>query len=468
MSDDQEELYQEQHGDHIGQCGDLLGLAGEDLDDGVGDEADADGMADGAGDGHGDEHQRDGHHLVQIVEVHILQTHDHQHAHIDEGGGGGRRGNDGGDGGNEDAGQEENAGGEGGQACAAAGLHAGGGLHEGGDGGGTGAGAGHGADGVGQEGFLHVGHVAVLIHHAGTGGGAHQGADGIEHVDHAEGDHQGDGGEPADLQKAVEVKLEEGRLHHVGEGRHKGSSGEGREGIHAQHREVADPVDDGRHQHAQQHRGLDAFLGQDHGDEEAHEHGHHSEDHGGVAAAHSGLGHAGGQRAEEVPHHVEGAAIFRVHAHVGTQADVHQHEADGGGDAKAHTQRDGVDDLLPDVENGEDQKDDALQQNDDQGGLEGLDIAHAGEGHDVGNHHGKEAVEAHAGGQCEGLVGQKRHAEHGQCGGDAGGQEHTVPKGRTRIKVGEQVGVQGDDVGHGHEGGKTGQDLRADSGAVFL
>ena len=48
------------------------------------------------------------------------------------------------------------------------------------------------------------------------------------------------------------------------------------------------------------------------------------------------------------------------------------------------------------------------------------------------------------------------------------GQEHTVPEGRTRIKVGEQIGVQGDDVGHGHEGGKTGQDLRADSGAVFL
>ena len=32
-SDDQEELDEEQRGDHIGQRGDVLGLAGEDLDD---------------------------------------------------------------------------------------------------------------------------------------------------------------------------------------------------------------------------------------------------------------------------------------------------------------------------------------------------------------------------------------------------------------------------------------------------
>ena len=41
------------------------------------------------GDGHTDEHQRNGNHLVHIAEVYILQTHQHENAHIDEGGGSG-------------------------------------------------------------------------------------------------------------------------------------------------------------------------------------------------------------------------------------------------------------------------------------------------------------------------------------------------------------------------------------------
>ena len=60
ISRDEEELDEEQHGDDVGQRRDVLGLAGEYLDDGVGDEAEADAVADGAGDGHADEHDRGG------------------------------------------------------------------------------------------------------------------------------------------------------------------------------------------------------------------------------------------------------------------------------------------------------------------------------------------------------------------------------------------------------------------------
>ena len=56
-SDDGEELHQEQRRDDIGQDGDLLGAAGEHLDDGVGDHGQADAVADRAGDGHGQQHQ---------------------------------------------------------------------------------------------------------------------------------------------------------------------------------------------------------------------------------------------------------------------------------------------------------------------------------------------------------------------------------------------------------------------------
>ena len=55
-----EELDEEQRGDHIRQRAHVLGLAGEHLDEGVGDEAEANGVADGAGDRHADEHDRHG------------------------------------------------------------------------------------------------------------------------------------------------------------------------------------------------------------------------------------------------------------------------------------------------------------------------------------------------------------------------------------------------------------------------
>ena len=448
----QEEFQQEEGGNHVGEEGDLLGLAGKDLDDGVGDEAQADGVADGAGNRHPDEHQGDGDHLVQVVKLHVLEAHEHQHTHIDEGGGGGGGGDDGRNGGDEDAGQEEDAGGEGGKAGAAACLHAGGGFHEGGDGGGAGAGPRHGAQGVGEKGFLHLGHVAVLVHHPGAGGGAHQGTDGVKHVNHAEGDDEGDGGEPTHLEEALEVELEEGGGHHVAEGGNKGGGCQGGEGVLSQHGGPR-PVNHRGNEHPRQNGALDALLRQDDNGKEADKHGGHLEHHGGVPGAHGGLGHAGGEGPEEIPHHKEGTAGLGIDAGVGAKADVHQHQADGGGDAQTNPQGDGVHNLLPDVEDGEDDEDDALHQDNHQGGLEAVHIAHAGEGGNVGYHNGKKAVEAHAGSQSKGLVGQEGHAEHGKGGGQAGGQKNAVPQGGAHIKAGEQVGVQGDDVSHRHEGG---------------
>ena len=341
------------------------------------------------------------------------------------------------------------------------------------DGGGTGAGARNRTDGIGQQGFLHLGHIAVLVHHAGPGGGAHQGPDGVEHVDHAEGEDQGDGGEPAQLHKAGEVELEQGLGGHVSNRGHPAGGGQGGEGGAAQYGDVPDPVDHGGDEHAQQHGGAHALAGQDDDGEQAHEGGDHGEHHLPVARlAHAVLNDGGGQGAEEVPHHVErrGEAVaLGIDAHVGAQTDVHQHQADGGGDAVPHAQRDRLNDLVPDVQHGQDDEHDALDKDDAQGGLKGLQIAHAGQGHKVGHHHGKEAVQAHAGGHGEGLVGQEGHTEHAHGGREAGGHEHGVPKLLpVGAETGEQVGVQRDDVGHGHKGGQTGQDLGADVCAVLL
>ena len=428
-------------------------------------------MANGAGDGHTDQHQANRNHLVHVIKVHILQALQHQHANIDQGGGGCGCGDDGSDGGDEHTGQEQDAAGKGSQAGTAAGFHAGSGLHEGGDGGGAGAGAGDGADGVGQKGFLHVRHIAVLIHHVCTGSGAHQGANGVKHIDDAEGNDQGNDGEPADFQEACEIELEEGGLHHVSEGRQEGSGGQGCEGIGVQEGKGACPVDHRGNEHAEQDGTLDALLGHCHDGKQANKHGDNGQDHGGITGiTHVGLQHAGGQCAEEVTHHEEGggeAVALGVDAHIGAQADVHQHQANGGRNAQTDAQRNRLHDLLTDIEDGQDHEYNTLNQDDDQSSLEGCHISHTGHGDNVAHDHSEEAVQAHAGSHAEGLIGQECHAEHTHSGSDAGGHEHTIPQlGALSAEIGQQIGVQSDDVGHGHESGQTSHQFSLDIGAV--
>ncbi len=255
------------------------------------------------------------------------------------------------------------------------------------------------------------------------------------------------------------------------EGRQEGRALKRGEGIDVQEDKAARPVDDGGHQHTHQHGGLDTLLGQQDDDEQADEHGGDGKHHGAVLRTHVALDDAGRHRAEEVAQDIEGAGVavaLGVDAHVGAKADVHQHQADGRADAQADAQGDGGDDLVADVENAQQQEDDALHQNDAQHRLEGAGIVRVQHGGHVAGDDGEEAVQTHAGGHDEGLVGQEGHDYRADGAGDAGGQEHAVPKGRADGEVGQQVGVQGDDVRHGHEGGQAGQDLRFDRGAVLL
>ena len=426
-------------------------------------------MADGAGDGHTDEHQRHGNHLIHIVEVDPLQTLEHQDAHVDQSSGGGSGGDDGSDGGDEDAGQEQQAGDNGGQTGAAASFNAGSGLDEGGDGGSTGAGAGDGTDSVGQQGFLHVGHIALLVHHTGAGGGANQSADGVEHINDAEGDDKGNSSKPADLHEAGEVELEQGDLSHISEGGQEGSGRQILKGVGVQEHEGTDPANNGSDEHTEQHGALDAFLGHGQNGEQADEHSHDSQNHiGETGIAHIVAQEAGRQGGEEVAHHIEGAAILSVNTCIGAKADVHQHQADGGRDAQTDAERNGLDDLFTDVEDGQDNEENALKQDDDQSGLERGHISHTGHGNDVADNYSEEAVQTHTGSHCEGLVGHERHAERTNGRGNAGCQKHTVPQFIARgTKTGEQVRVQRDDVGHRHECREASHDLSLDGGLVL-
>ena len=103
--------------------------------------------------------------------------------------------------------RKRDTGGQRGQTGAAASLNAGSGFHESGNGGSTGDSTGNGTHGIGDQRFFHFRHFAVFVHHTGAGSGTYKGADGIKHIDHAEGDNQGDDRKPADREKALKSNL---------------------------------------------------------------------------------------------------------------------------------------------------------------------------------------------------------------------------------------------------------------------
>ncbi len=140
------------------------------------------------------------------------------------------------------------------------------------------------------------------------------------------------------------------------------------------------------------------------------------------------------------------------------QADEGDEEADAGSGAVLKTIGDSVDDLFADVGEREEQKEQAGEKDDAEGGLPG-DAAAENDGV------GEVGVERHAGGESDGVVGPKAHDERGNRRGNAGGEEDTV---HGHAGFGEDARVDHDDVGHGHEGGEAGEKFAADGGVIFL
>ena len=115
-------LQDEQHGQHIHERADLLllGFAGDDVDEGPGDDADGDALRDAVSSGHCQNGQEGGDALAGVVEVDLDGGTHHVEAHDDQsrsrckaGDGQEQRAEDGGQ-------QEQDAGGHSGQTGAAA------------------------------------------------------------------------------------------------------------------------------------------------------------------------------------------------------------------------------------------------------------------------------------------------------------------------------------------------------------
>ncbi len=187
----EEEHNGKQDADDPGPQLDLLELAGEGVDDNVGDHTEGNTVGNVVGEGHQSHGQEGGNCGAGIAPFDVLDSADHEDAYIDQGGGGCTAWNHSGYRSQEHGDEEEQCGEHSGQAGSAALCNACRGFNEGGDSGGTADSTGAGGDSVSQHGAIHVGDVAVLVYQTANGAGSVEGAQGIEHIHHTEGEGGG-------------------------------------------------------------------------------------------------------------------------------------------------------------------------------------------------------------------------------------------------------------------------------------
>ena len=140
------------------------------------------------------------------------------------------------------------------------------------------------------------------------------------------------------------------------------------------------------------------------------------------------------------------------------EADVGHEQADAAADGVLQHFRNGLDDDLTNLGDGDENVDQATQEHHAQGLLPGEAEAEA-------NGVGEECVEAHAGGLSIRNVGEQAHDERARDGCDDGCKEHAAPR-HSRLR--QYLWVDDDDVRHCEERGQTGHDLSGHGGAVLL
>ena len=138
------------------------------------------------------------------------------------------------------------------------------------------------------------------------------------------------------------------------------------------------------------------------------------------------------------------------------ESDKGDEEADASSDGGVELMRDGSDETLTDACVGKGEEDDSGEE-------DGAESALPGNAHSFNDGVGEVSIEAHAGGEGDGIVGESAHedaakgrAEAGR--GGYGGQRHTGLR--------ENGRVHEDDVGHRDEGGEAGEDLGTPVGSV--
>ena len=321
---------------------------------------------------------------------------------------------------------------EGGEAGAAAVADAGGAFDVSRGRRGAEAGAGDGRDGVGEEDLVDVLNL-VALDEAGRLADADHGAHRVEHVDEQEGQ---DDDEHVPGEDVVPLELHEDGGDAVREGDELRVAGgvAGQLGHGFAGRGVLDEeADDGRGEDADEDAAADFEHHEAAGDDEAEDGdegravGHVTEDDEGRVAVHDDAG--------------------VLHADEGDE------EADTGADGFFQGAGDRVDQVGPDLRDGHEDEQDAF---DEDGGQGELPVV----AHREADREDEEGVQAHAGGEAEGLLRVEGHDEGTDDGGQGGRREDGAL--RHPVEGAEDAGVDGQDVGHRQEGRDARDDLRPD------
>ena len=414
---------------------DLADLAEARLDDHVGDEAGADAVGDGVGERHDGDGQegRDGEFVAVPVDVPDLRHH--QEPDHDE-----RRGrrlerHERQDGREEEGQTEQAAGDHAGEAGARTLTDARGGFDVGGGGRGGGGAAGHGGRTVDEQDAAETGDLAALVEQPGFGGDADDRAHRVEEVGQDEGEDQQDDGQDAGLaERAEHVELADEPEVRCGDG----IAGQRRSGhtpvLHLG--ELVDHDRDERHQDdADEDRALDP-AGDEH---DRHQH----------AEAEDENRPAGERAVAELDRHGGLRGVRDAGDEAGVdEADERDEQADADADRLLERLWDRVHDGLAETRH---------DQHADQQALEHDEAHRVFPGHERGDLHRDDDVDAEARREGEGQVAAHTHDErHHACHqGGGGGQLGAVELvAELVLRVAEDDRVEHEDVRHGEERGE--------------
>ena len=458
-----EEHHGEENADDPGARLDFLDLAGKELDQDVGDQAEGDAVGDVVGKRHNRHGEERGNRRGRIAPLDVLDAADHEDADIDQRGSRRTGRNQARDRREEHGDEEHHSAGDGGQAGTAAFRNTGGGFDEGGDGGGAANCAEAGRNSVRQHCLFHTGNIAVLVEQTADGAGAEQRAEGIEHIDHAEGKHGADEGEdkaahtvgcdPCGEVKALGKHGAEADVEEVLERRDR-VEGQAccKAVIEAGNSEAEEVVKNGTADDAPEHSALDLLLGQ------------RADDNNGEDGNDQRHDLAPGDIAEHDVERVQvnqGCAVIDDKTDI-LHADKGDEQTDAGCDGALNRLGNGFEDELAETGDGQENEDEAVNKDHDQSVL-------IGEAQTEANGVNEECIQTHAGGLRKGKSCQKADEQGAEHGGDCGCDvNRVVHRAGLAVKVAEHAGVDHQDVRHCHECGDTGYNFGTHRGLVFL
>ena len=445
---DQHVLEDEDNRQDVHKRGDLLGLAGCNVQYGVGDDTEADTFGDGVHERHREDADECRDCLKDVIPLDLADLLHHEETDHDQCGCSGEGRNRQEQRREEQGQQEQEACRDCSQTCASAFCDTGSGFYEGCDRGSTEYSAAHCADSVGEEGAFDAGELALFVEELSFGSAADQGSQCIEHVDEQECEHND---YEVHAQNVGEVQLEECGCNGSGHGNDSGRNDavEACLGIgNIDAGDLADNAENPGCDDAQKDAALDIAEHQDRGDQDADD----CEKDGDSFIVEGAVFKGSAER----EYGYQGST---VHNDVGVlQSDECDEKTDTNGNCDLEGRGNRVEDGLTNIGQRENNEDQTFHEDGGQCHLPGITHSEYDGVCEV-------RVQSHTCGEYEGQIRKERHQEggNGRCQSGRGENRAGVHSGCT-----QNAGVNGQNIGHCHEGSKAGCQLLLDIRAVLL